>query len=231
MKKIFLIIFFFVFITVASLLSIKAESPTATATSTTDEKEIAEFKEKIASKVAQLQKENQKGVSGYIENIEKNLITVTDILNNKYQIKTDDLLTKYYQIENNTQKEINRDQLKKDQFIIVKGIINGDQVEANAIFIDESFFVNSGEIIEVNKEEYFIKIQLMDKKIITLDIESYTKQNTINLKTLEIEKIGFSKLKEGDIIHFVAKINNRQKLERFSAIKTLLIPQEYFLKQ
>jgi len=228
MKKIFLIIFFFVFI---FSISIKAENPTASVTPTIEEKEITELKEKIASKVAQLQKENPKGVSGYIENIEKNLITVTDIFNNKYQIKTDDLLTKYYQIENNTQKEINRDQLKKDQFIIVKGIINGDQVEANAIFIDESFFVNSGEIIEVNKEEYFIKIQLLDKKIITLDIESYTKQNSINLKTLEIEKIGFSKLKEGDIVHFVAKINNRQKLERFSAIKILLIPQEYFLKQ
>jgi len=231
MKKKLLIIFIsFLFFFGYSYIVI-AQTKTSTNSATVEQKQINELKEKIASKVAEIQKENQKGISGFVKKIDKDNLTIVDSLNKQFEIKTDDVITKYYQIEDNTQKEINRDSLKNNQFIFVVGIINGNQIEANRIFIDQAFYINTGQVIEINKEEYFIKIQLLEKKIITLDIENYTKQQAINLKTLALEPIGFSKIKEGDIIHFVAKITDPNKSERFSALKIIIIPQEFFIKQ
>ncbi|MDO9027431.1 MAG: hypothetical protein Q7U68_01010, partial [Candidatus Roizmanbacteria bacterium] len=64
-----------------------------------------------------------------------------------------------------------------------------------------------------------------------------TKQFIVNIKTLEIERVGFSKIKEGDTVHFVVKKTGnplRQLADggnnNYSAIKILIIPQEYFIK-
>jgi hypothetical protein len=231
MKKKLLIIFI-AFLTIWSSFSYLVRAQTGTTSpSAVEEKQITELKEKIASKVAEIQKENYKGVRGFIKKIDKDSIIIEDNLNKQFEIKTDAVVTKYYRLENNTQKEINRDDLKNNQFIFVNGILNGDQVEANGIFIDEAFYINTGQIIEINKEEYFLRVQLLEKKVITVDIESYTKQQIINLKTLALELVGFSKFKEGDTIHFVAKITDPEKTDRFSALKTLLVPQEFFIKQ
>lgn len=232
MKKIFYLIsilianFFLIFNYYAN-----AQTITSSPSATIEEKQINQLKEKIASKVAEIQKENYKGVSGFIKKINKDTVIIEDNLNNQFEIKTDDVITKYYRIENNTRREVNRDELKNDQFIFATGIINANQVEANNIFIDEVFYINSGQIIEVNKDEYSVKVQLLEKKIITLDIENYTKQQMLNIKTIKPETIGFSKMKEGDMIHFVAKITDPTKTDRYSALKTLLIPQEFFIKQ
>ncbi|EKE14431.1 MAG: hypothetical protein ACD_12C00509G0001 [uncultured bacterium] len=52
----------------------------------------------------------------------------------------------------------------------------------------------------------------------------------INIKTLLKETIGFSKLKEGDTVHFVVKKTGTEKNNEYSAYKILVIPQEYFIK-
>jgi uncharacterized protein YkvS len=232
MKGIFYLIFFIIvnFFVVLTYY-VNAQTVTSSPSAKIEERQINELKEKIASKVAEIQKENYKGVSGFIKKINKDSVIIEDNLNDRFEIKTDDVVTKYYRIENNTRKEINRDELKTDQFIFATGIINANQVEANNIYIDEVFYMNSGQIIEVNKDEYSLKVQLLEKKIITIDIENYTKQQMLNIKTIKAETIGFSKMKEGDTIHFVAKITDPAKTDRYSALKTLLIPQEFFIKK
>ena len=45
-----------------------------------------------------------------------------------------------------------------------------------------------------------------------------------------MERIGFSKIKEGDSVHFVFKISGDEKNNEYSADKILVIPQEYFIK-
>jgi hypothetical protein len=46
-----------------------------------------------------------------------------------------------------------------------------------------------------------------------------------------MEKSGFSKIKEGDTVHFVVKKTGEEKeLNRYSAQKILVIPQEFFIK-
>jgi hypothetical protein len=53
----------------------------------------------------------------------------------------------------------------------------------------------------------------------------------LNSKTGEIEKTGFSKIKEADVIHFVVKKSSEEKEKnRYPTSKILIIPQEYFVK-
>ncbi|EKE14390.1 MAG: hypothetical protein ACD_12C00530G0001 [uncultured bacterium] len=103
-------------------------------------------------------------------------------------------------------------------------------ITANVVLIDENFLVDSGKITEINKESYNIKVLTSDKNTYSLDIETGTKQYMVNIKTLLRETIGFSKLKEGDTVHFVVKKTGKEKNNNYSAVKILIIPQEYFIK-
>jgi len=148
----------------------------------------------------------------------------------EYQIKLDDTLTKYYQIVGNNAKEIKVSDIKKDAFIITTGVENDKVITANIVYVDEMFLVKSGKITEVDKENYSLKVLSSDKDIYTLEIETTTKQQMINVKTLVAETSGFSKIKEGDTVHFVAKKTGPEKNNTYTATKILIIPQEYFIK-
>ena len=101
---------------------------------------------------------------------------------------------------------------------------------ASSIFVDESYIVESGKITEVNKDSYSVKVMNSAKEIFTLDVEFYTKQLILNIKTLELERTGFSKIKEGDYAHFVVKRGININDNKYSVQKILIIPQEYFIK-
>lgn len=92
-------------------------------------------------------------------------------------------------------------------------------------------------MIEINKDSFNIEVLTNDKNTYSLDFESDTKQSMLNIKSLELEKAGFGKIKEGDTLHFVVKKTGnplRQLADggnnNYSAIKVLIIPQEYFIK-
>ena len=199
--------------------------------SASDEKQIVELKEKVASKVAQLKRENAQGVSGYITEIKNESFFIQNQKGDIFQINTDPIITKYYQIINDQKKEIDKKALSKDQYVIIDGIINDNQIEANAVYIDDYFLISSGQVIEINKNEYWIRVLTLEKDSLILDIETYTKKFLLNIKNLELENIGFSKIKEGDNVHFVIKKQGLKPVERASAFRLIVIPQEFFLKE
>lgn len=226
MIKKFLIIFFILVLNLLLMVKItKGQGLDATS-----ESKIEEFKEKIASKVAQLNKEKfNKAISGLIKEIKKDSFILMRVGEEKFTVMIDEVITKIYQIKGNQVSEYKFSDLTINDFVIISGIMDGLTINANSIYKEEQFLVLKGKIIEVNKQEYALKILTDEKKNYILDIETYTNQNMLNIKTLEIEKIGFSKIKEGDTIHFVIKKDKEGKLNRFSARKILIIPQEYFL--
>jgi hypothetical protein len=198
--------------------------------SASQKKQIDEFKEKIATKVAQLQKKtNNKAIAGFVEEISGNKLRIKTADNDSFEINVDSLITKYYQIKGSQMLEINFSELKKNQYIIASGLIDNNKVTANFIYLDEPFLVMSGKVTEVNKTEYYLKVLTNEKEVYLLDIETTTRQLILNIKTINLEKTGFSKIKEGDTIYFVIK-NSKEKKERYSAEKILIIPQEYFIQ-
>lgn len=234
MKK---IIYFFILIGV--LFSQKSlvlgQTPTASATpklvTPTIDKQIQNLKDKIANKVAEMRKKDERAISGVISEIKDGIINFQTLDDQSLNVKTDDSLTKIYLITGSVKKEQQLSDLKKDDYIIVTGPILDKTISANFIYQDEQYLVKTGKITEVNKTDYYLKVLSSGKDNYTLDFETYTKTSILNSKTGEIEKIGFSKIKEGDIIHFVIKKNSEEKEKnRFPASKILIIPQEYFVK-
>lgn len=200
-----------------------------TATSAPD-LEIQTLKEKIATKVAELRRHSNRAVSGWVTVVTDSELRIKTEKGEEYTIKLDPTLTKYYQIRGGEQREIKIADIKKDNYIIVSGVINEKTVSANFIFVDEAFLVLSGKVTEADRQNYSLKVSTTDRDIYTLEIETTTKQKIINIKTLAIEGGGFSKIKEGDTVHFVIKKSGEENNNRYSPTKILIIPQEYFMK-
>jgi len=209
-----------------------APSITSTASPTVAvDKDIQLLKDKIANKVSEIRKQNNKAISGFVLNIDGNTMKLSNDEGGEVnQVKFDDTLTKVFRVLGTTKKEIKIDDIAKNDYTIVSGVVADNIITANVVLIDENFLVDSGKITEINKESYNIKVLTSDKITYSLDIETGTKQYMVNIKTLLREMIGFSKLKEGDTVHFVVKKTLSEKNNNYSAVKILIIPQEYFIK-
>lgn len=229
MKK-FTVLFFLLIIFTSFNIAVIAQEKTSS-TSAVDETEIKDFKDKIASKVAELQKKDQKAVAGYVIKNDKTQIAIKSEDKKNFQIKIDDILTKVYKISGAIKKEIQVEDLIKDDYLIVTGPISDTTVTANEIYVDEKYLAKVGRVTEVDKTNFSLKLMTPEKEEYSLDVESNTTQSMLNIKTLVVEKSGFSKIKEGDMIHFVVKKSQlEQKNNQFSAKKILTIPQEFFIK-
>jgi Cu/Ag efflux protein CusF len=209
-----------------------AQTPSITASSSPTvviDKDIQQLKDKIANKVSEIRRQNNKAVSGFVVSNDGNIMKINNN-SEENQVKFDDTLTKYFKIAGAQKKEIKADDIKKNDYAIVSGVVADNIISANVVLVDENFLVDSGKITEINKDSYNIKVSTSDKNIYSLDIETYTKQFIVNIKTIDLERVGFSKIKEGDTVHFVVKKTNEEKNNNYSAIKILIIPQEYFIK-
>lgn len=226
-----------------SSISVQAQSPTTTltpvvtvtttkttTTPTPVDDTLQHLKEKVASKISEKMK-NSKAVSGVVTKMgDKSVIIKTDDAET-IEIKLDDALTNYYQISGVSTKEIKKDVIEEGTYVIATGPQFDNSINANVIYVDEKYMVRSGKISAVNKTDFSLEVVTNDKETITLDVQTGTTQQIINIKTLAAEKIGFSKYKEGDTIHFIVKRTKPLEDEtRFDGVKILVIPQEFFLK-
>jgi len=208
----------------------------ATPSGSIDDKNVKILREKIATKVEEMRKKDQRAYAGKIRKIEDTSITIATIENNEekdYLIKIDETLTNVFRIVGTVSREIKKSDLKNNDYVIVTGQQLNEGIEADTIHIDEEFLVRTGSIIEVSKESFFLKVVTSDKEEFTLDIQNSTKQFMYNMKSKENESTGFSKLKEGDTIHFVvSKTNPGDSTEknRYDAVRILVIPQEFIVR-
>jgi preprotein translocase subunit YajC len=202
---------------------------TVSPTPTKEDKEIIDLKDKIATKVAELNKANQSAVSGYVTKVSDTSFKIKSTDDTEYEIKVDSIVTKFYQSTTGQKKNLEYSNIKKDTYVVVSGPQLDKTINANSVWVDEEFVVLVGKVSEVNKDDLSLKVATSEKDTYSLDIESSTKQLMFNTKTLDLERTGFSKIKEGDTIHFVIKKTNKAET-RYSAIRMLIVPQEYFIK-
>ena len=194
--------------------------------------EVKELKEKIANKVGQLQKKNQKAVSGMVTTIGSSSLVVLQNNGKKTTVTLDKELTKLYTITGTAKRERDIEELEEGDFIIVAGPQTGDEVIANVIYIDEQYIVFAGRVIATNATDFSLELVTPEQETYTIDVETNTKRLLIDSKTLSSEVIGFSKIKEGDVAHVVAKKGSDKDAQqnKFSAARIVILPQEYFIK-
>ena len=189
--------------------------------------------EKLATKVEETRKKDQRAYVGFITKIEDSIITVSSTNGTdekKYSVKIDDTLTSLFKVVGSSTKELKKSDLKIGDYVIISGQMLNDTLEANEIYIDEQFLVKTAKVTEISKSDYYLKVITYDKDEYTLDIQSSTRQYMLNVKTKEIEVSGFSKIKEGDVIHFVVnktKPGEGKEKNRYDAVRILVVPQEF----
>lgn len=231
MKKIGLIHLFSLLIFVTVVSGVLAQT-TSTDSAGRKSKEVEQLKEKIAQKVANIVKKDTKAYAGYVQEIKGKIIKIKGTGDTVVtQIETDDVLTKYFQIGTVEKKDADFKDIEKGDYIIISGPRDAEKVNANTIYIDTPYSVGSGKITEVDSVANTIRVVTLDRADLILDIETTTTLQIMDSKTLELGKLGFSKIKIGDTVHFVFKRSETpNKDKKYTAGKIVLIPQEFFEK-
>lgn len=220
-KYILIIIFSYIFIFTSVVIGQDTNSQL---------EEIQNFKEKLASKVAELQKKEDKAISGFLIQKKDKSFTIETTDNEQFSVELDDLLTKFFQVNVSVIKEIELNDFELDDYIIITGPISDKVITANNVYKDENFTSGSGIVSDISQGDFELKVVTLESEVLTLGVETSTKRKILNIKTLDLEDVGFSKIKTGDVIHFFYKKINNKDEKKYSAIKILVIPQEYFSK-
>lgn len=227
MNKILPILVFTLMLFVGFVVPTSSQEPTNTNSEAIDEAADA-IKEQVAETVAELASEKM-AYSGFILGIEDDQIDI-ELWGQTQTISYDRELTSVFDATNSF-AEKTLDDLSVGDYVFVSGPEIDGVVTANAIYIEQSYQIISGKISQVNADSFSLEVLTIDKKTRTVDIETSTKQEILNIETLELSSTGFSKLKEGDSIHIVSKGSiDEEDEERISAVKTLVIPNEYFIQ-
>ncbi len=194
------------------------------------EKNAQILKDKIATKVAELSKQADMVVTGIIKSIDDNNIVIVDDSKHETTITTDEVLTTYKETSIGSADELERDSLEKNDYIVVSGKKIDNDLASSKVYLQKQYIVATGQITEVDEANFTVSVVTVEKDAYVLDVEKSTVTQIMDTDTLELVKAGFSKLKIGDNVHFVIQKPTAKKTKTVSAIRLLVIPQEYFTK-
>lgn len=178
-----------------------------------------ELKDKVASKVAELNLVEKRGIVGIVEKVDANQITINDLRNNTRIIDLDEL-TKFSSEENNS---FNISDLKQGSQIYVLGIYNKDSRRLLARFINDvtiPIFIN-GVIFEANEDDFTMTVVTVDGTKYLIDIERITK--SFSYIDGDLETSGFSKIVLGENIVISGYKNTKEK-NRITASRLIHFP-------
>lgn len=197
----------------------QTKAPAKNAIPTSDEIEkisdkVDALKDKVASRVAELNLIERRGIIGVVEDASDTQITVTD-LNNKTRIIDVDELTKFSSEDDNS---FGISDIEKGSRISALGLYNKESHRLLARFVNEKnipLFLH-GIISKTNEEEFTVTLLTEDGKEYLVDVEKITKSFSYN--DGELETSGFSKIElmqNSIVIGFLdPKENNRLTASR-----------------
>lgn len=192
---------------------------------------INSLKEKIEKKVDELNQGNKNVVAGTITKISDQTIYVTSDSGDQFTVSYDDTITEIYKITLDEKESIEFDDLNKGNRVVISGPSIEKQISANLIYVQESFILGQGVVASLDSSAFTLDVLTPEKDTYTLDIEDDTVQRMMNVESLEVTKSGFSKIKVGDTIHFAIPKKENDKKETVIAVRTFIIPQEYFVEE
>lgn len=194
MKKITFSILLILFLFSPSISLAQTTTPEdkkPTPTSKFDSK-IDILKNKVASKVAELNLVEKRGFIGTVESTGKNTITLTDLNGNTRIIDTDEL-TKF---SSETNDDFDLSNIKKGSKIGVAGLYNKESRRLLARFVNEisiPLFLQ-GVLSEKDEKNFTVKITTEENKTYIVDVENITKIFEFNDGNLE--STGFSDMED-----------------------------------
>lgn len=210
MKNYFLITFLFTFaILSAGGSSLAAVTPTPTNSPSQIEQQINNLKDRIASRVAQLNLVEKKGFIGTVTDVSETQITLQDLQGNSRIVDVDEL-TKFSSPSSKSSFGIS--DIAKGTVVGVIGLYNKDSRRLLARFVDVTQLpqIFSGGILTIDKDNFTFTMATVDKQSVTIDVEDITK-TTSYTKTGGTVKAGFSKLSQGQRVLVVGFPDSKDK--------------------
>lgn len=224
MKKFILTIFSLIFVFTVQVSAQTTPTPTGNKDSeTVTEKlsdQISDLKEKIASRVAQLNLVERRGILGTVKDVSGTKLTITDIKGESRAIDVDEI-TKFS--SPSAKESFGISDLKPGSKISVIGLYNKDSERLLARFINAISLptIVKGAVSNVDRKNFTITVAMEDGKNTLVDIETVTKTTAYN--DTEEERSGFSKIEQGNRVIIVGFPNAKEK-NRMVATRILLFP-------
>lgn len=203
------------------------QKPTIEPESTIPEKnttldKIRILKEKVATKVAELRQKNKVGFYGKLESISATELTILNSKNETIKATyTED--TPVFTLKPNKKAATQQD-MEKKEIVVLIGYYDKDNktLEGRAIYIvDPQPVFLYGKIKDIDRENFTITLNSKDKKDAIIDIETYTKTQSLDEKD-ELVKSGFSRLVAGDVIQIIGS-KSKAEDHRYLARRILVI--------
>jgi hypothetical protein len=219
MKNIFIFI-----LTVFCIISINslsfAQSKSTNPTSSVTQQQIDELKSKIASKVAELNLVEKRGVLGTVTDSSGTQITLTDVNGDIKNIDVDEL-TKFY---SNT-VSFGISDIKKGQTLGILGLFNKESRrllarEINDIAPPQNIIL--GIISNIDRNNYEITITKENGKKYIFEIQDTTK--TFSFISDALLKTGFSKMQSSQTA-IAMGLTDKQSPGKILASRIILLPE------
>lgn len=214
MKKILFILIIIALIAPGATL---AQTPNPEDESEVDVK-VDQIKDKVASRVAELNLVEKRGMVGVVESVNDNEIRIID-LNDKTRIINVDELTKFSSDEGS----FDITDIEKGTKISAIGLYNKDSEKLLARFVNEisiPLFLN-GVISDKDDKNFTITLSTEGEKDFIVDVENITKSFTFT--DGQLETVGFTKIpvmKNALVIGYTDPKNS----ERITANRVIIFP-------
>lgn len=172
-----------------------ASSPTISVSEKVNQ-QINQLKEKIASKVSELNLVEKRGIIGEVTNVSSNQITLTDV-NGKTRYIDVDEITKFS--SPNVKGSFGLSDITKGTKVSVLGLYNKESKRILGRFVDISIDPTflTGEISNLDKTNFVLTITTQDNQQKKIDIETNSKIYEYTNAGGQV-KYGFSKMNIGD---------------------------------
>lgn len=207
LKHIFTILLFLILNTTAANAATPTPAPTSQTSPTSEalntklNNQINQLKDKIASRVSELNLVEKRGIIGSVSETSSTQITLTDQSGNPRIIDVDEI-TKF---TSSAKSSFGLSDLTKGNKISVLGLYNKQSKRILARFIQTS--VNpvflTGAISEIDSKNIMLKIVSVDKKEIKIDVIQTSTKILESSKEEELAKILFSRLNTAERIYVV----------------------------
>lgn len=201
MKRFIFLTSLFVFVFATSpVLAATTTAATPTPNQKLDQ-QINQLKDKIASRVSELNLVEKRGIIGTVLEVKSNQITVTDSNGDARLIDVDEI-SKFSSTSNKSSFGIS--DLTKGTRVSILGLYNKESKRILARFIDTQVVPTryDGVIATTDAKNLRFTVATDDKKQVNIDIETTSKINSYT-NGAGLVKYGFSKLAVGDRVSIV----------------------------
>lgn len=218
MKKYFLI-FLLTLFSISLIIKHAAVAQTTSPTNANIQQQITDLKNKIASRVAELNLVEKRGIAGAVKDHSDTQITITD-LNGNTRIVDVDELTNF----NSSSKSFGISDLKSGQIISVLGLYNkqSKRILAREIEVISPFpQIIFGGVGLVDSDNFEITVVKENGVKVVVEVEDLTKSFSFSNDTLV--RFGFSKLGPSQTIIVVGR-PDKQNTDKILAERIIVLP-------